>query len=63
MPEFLRGELQAAAEPLVVLGRLVVAMLLGGVVAWIYQRTRPASDTVVVSGHHARPARRSSSRW
>jgi hypothetical protein len=45
MPEFLRGELQAAAEPLVVLGRLVISMLLGGVVAWIYKRTRPESDT------------------
>ena len=45
MPEFLRGELQAAAEPLVVLGRLVASMLLGGVVAWIYKRTRPESDT------------------
>jgi uncharacterized membrane protein YhiD involved in acid resistance len=45
MPEFLRGELQAAGGPLVVLARLVGSMLLGGVVAWIYQRTRPASDT------------------
>lgn len=45
MPEFLRGELQAAGGPLIVLARLVGSMLLGGVVAWIYQRTRPASDT------------------
>jgi cytochrome bd-type quinol oxidase subunit 1 len=44
MPEFLRGDLQAV-EPLAVLGRLVGAMLLGGVVAWIYKRTRPASNT------------------
>ena len=33
------------ARPLQVLGRLVGAMLLGGVVGWIYQRTRPASET------------------
>ena len=46
MPEFLRGgDLQAAVAPLAVLGRLVAAMLLGAVVAWIYQRTRPASET------------------
>ncbi len=45
MPEFLRGELQAAGGPLIVLARLVGSMLLGGVVAWIYQRTRPASET------------------
>ena len=45
MPEFLRGELQEAGGPLIVLARLVGSMLLGGVVAWIYQRTRPASDT------------------
>ena len=45
MPEFLRADLQASAGPLAVLGRLVAAMLLGGVVAWIYQRTRPTSDT------------------
>jgi hypothetical protein len=45
MPEFLRGDLQAAAEPLAVLGRLVGAMLLGAVVAWIYKRTRPVSET------------------
>jgi hypothetical protein len=45
MPEFLRGELQAAGAPLIVLGRLVASMLLGAVVAWIYQRTRPSSDT------------------
>ena len=45
MPEFLRGDLQAAPEPLVVLGRLVISMLLGGVVAWLYKHTRPESDT------------------
>ena len=45
MPEFLRSELQAPGAPLIVLGRLVASMLLGGVVAWIYQRTRPASET------------------
>ena len=45
MPEFLRGDMQVMAEPLVVLGRLVASMLLGGVVAWIYKRTRPESDT------------------
>jgi cytochrome bd-type quinol oxidase subunit 1 len=45
MPEFLRAELQAPSAPLIVLGRLVASMLLGGVVAWIYQRTRPESET------------------
>jgi uncharacterized membrane protein YhiD involved in acid resistance len=45
MPEFLRAELQAPGAPLIVLGRLVAAMFLGGVVAWIYQRTRPATET------------------
>jgi uncharacterized membrane protein YhiD involved in acid resistance len=45
MLEFLRGDLQAAAAPLIVIGRLIAAMLLGAVVAWVYQRTRPASDT------------------
>jgi Domain of unknown function (DUF4956) len=45
MPEFLRGDLQAAVVPLAVLGRLGGAALLGAVVAWIYQRTRPSSDT------------------
>ena len=46
MPDFLRGgDLQATVAPLVVFGRLVAAALLGWVVAWIYQRTRPASDT------------------
>jgi uncharacterized membrane protein YhiD involved in acid resistance len=44
MFESLREDFQAAVL-LAVLGRLVAAMLLGGVVAWIYQRTRPASDT------------------
>jgi uncharacterized membrane protein YhiD involved in acid resistance len=45
MLEFLRGDLQATAAPLMVIGRLIAAMLLGVVVAWVYQRTRPASDT------------------
>ena len=45
MPEFLRRRSAGAVEPLAVLGRLVAAMLLGVVVAWIYKRTRPASDT------------------
>ena len=45
MPEFLRGDLQVAAMPLAVFGRLGGAALLGAVVAWIYQRTRPPSDT------------------
>jgi hypothetical protein len=45
MPEFLRTDLQSTAVPLAVFGRLVAAALLGGVVGWIYQRTRPASDT------------------
>jgi len=46
MPEFLRSELQAAgAAPLQVLARLIGAALLGAVVGWIYQRTRPASET------------------
>jgi Domain of unknown function (DUF4956) len=45
MPEFGRGELLAAREPLVVLGRLLVSAILGAIVAWIYQRTRPASHT------------------
>jgi Domain of unknown function (DUF4956) len=45
MPEFLRGELQAPGAPLIVLGRLVASLFLGGVVAWIYRRTRPASET------------------
>jgi hypothetical protein len=45
MPEFLRSDLQASAGALAVLYRLVASMLLGAVVAWIYQRTRPPSDT------------------
>jgi hypothetical protein len=45
MPELLRGDLQAAVVPLAVLGRLGGAALLGAIVAWIYQRTRPSSDT------------------
>ena len=45
MPEFLRSELQMAGAPLQVLVRLIIAALLGAVVGWIYQRTRPASET------------------
>jgi len=45
MPDFLRVELQSVGTPAVVLARLVGAMLLGAVVAWIYRSTRPASDT------------------
>ena len=45
MPEFLRSELQAAGAPLQVVARLIGAALLGAVVGWIYQRTRPASET------------------
>jgi uncharacterized membrane protein YhiD involved in acid resistance len=45
MPEFLRAELQGPSAPLLVVGRLVASMLLGGVVAWIYQRTRPETET------------------
>jgi hypothetical protein len=45
MPEFLRSELQGTTDALVVLGRLVAAMVFGWLVAWIYRRTRPASDT------------------
>jgi hypothetical protein len=45
MPEFLRSELQETTNALIVLGRLVAAMVFGWVVAWIYRRTRPASDT------------------
>ena len=49
MLEFLRGDLQAPSGPLAVLGRLVGAMLLGWVVAWIYQRTRPSSNDTSAS--------------
>ena len=45
MPEALRGALlEGTGTPLAVLGRLVVAMLLGGVVAFVYRRTRDASE-------------------
>jgi Domain of unknown function (DUF4956) len=41
MPEVLQGALPGiAAEPLGILGRLIGAMLLGAVVAFIYRRTR-----------------------
>jgi len=38
-------DLQAAGAPLTVFGRLIAAMLLGSVVAWIYRHTRPANDS------------------
>jgi hypothetical protein len=45
MPEWLQTAMpEAAGPPLVVLGRLVAAMLFGAVVAFIYRRTRPASE-------------------
>jgi hypothetical protein len=45
MPDFLRAAFPSAdVSPAGVLVRLVAAMLLGAVVAFIYRRTRPASD-------------------
>ena len=45
MPEWLQAAMpEGALSPLVVLGRLVAAMLFGAVVAFIYRRTRPASE-------------------
>ena len=44
-PDFLRAAFPSAdVSPAGVLVRLVAAMLLGAVVAFIYRRTRPASD-------------------
>jgi Domain of unknown function (DUF4956) len=46
MPEFLRAAFsEPSAAPLVVLGRLVAAMVLGGVVAVVYTRTRRPGDS------------------
>ncbi|HET7218040.1 MAG TPA: DUF4956 domain-containing protein [Vicinamibacterales bacterium] len=45
MPDALRSALfESPGTPLAVLGRLVAAMLLGGVVALVYRRTRDASE-------------------
>jgi hypothetical protein len=45
VPEWWTGGLPAAPESAaIVFGRLVVAMVLGGVVALIYRRTRPRSE-------------------
>lgn len=45
MPEALRGAfLESPTTAVQVLARLVAAMLLGGVVAFVYRRTRDASD-------------------
>jgi uncharacterized membrane protein YhiD involved in acid resistance len=47
MPDFLSAPIEEAlSPPLVVLLRLVVAMLLGGIVAFVYRRTRAATDVV-----------------
>lgn len=45
MPDALRGALlNGDATPLAVFGRLVAAMLLGAVVAFVYRRTRDVND-------------------
>jgi hypothetical protein len=46
MPEFLKTTLLAgpAVEPLDVLVKLLVALLLGGVVAWVYRHTRRPAE-------------------
>ena len=45
MPDFLTSAFQGATPvPLEVLIRLIVAMALGGVVAWIYRHTRDLTD-------------------
>ena len=45
MPDFLTSAFQAATPaPLEVMVRLVVAMALGGIVAWIYRHTRDLTD-------------------
>jgi hypothetical protein len=47
MPDFLAAPIEEVlSPPLAVLLRLVVAMLLGGVVAFVYRRTRAATDVV-----------------
>jgi len=45
MPDFLAGPIEEAIpQPLYVVLRLVTALLLGWVVAFVYRRTRPASE-------------------
>jgi uncharacterized membrane protein YhiD involved in acid resistance len=46
VPDFLTAPFSAdqAIDPLAVLMRLIIALLLGGVVAWIYRTTRPGSE-------------------
>ena len=45
MPDFLTAVWTSpAVSPLEVLTRLIVALLLGVVVAWVYRRTRPAGE-------------------
>jgi hypothetical protein len=46
MPEFLRQAWLPgpAVEPADILARLLVALVLGGVVAWIYRRTRKPTE-------------------
>jgi uncharacterized membrane protein YhiD involved in acid resistance len=47
MPDFLAAPIEEVlSPPLAVLLRLVVAMLLGGIVAFVYRRTRAATDVV-----------------
>ena len=48
MPEFLRAQFEGgfALSPLTVAIRLVAAMILGGVVVFVYRRTRAAEDVV-----------------
>jgi hypothetical protein len=48
MPDFLIAPFSAGprVEPMLVLERLVIAMLFGGLVAFVYRRTRPADDVV-----------------
>ncbi len=48
MPEFLRAQFEGgfALSPLTVAVRLVAAMVLGGVVVFVYRRTRAAEDVV-----------------
>jgi hypothetical protein len=48
MPDFLLAPFAAGprVEPLLVLVRLVVAMMFGGMVALVYRRTRPTDDVV-----------------
>src|SRR6476620_2397044 len=52
MPDFLLAPFAAGPRvaPLLVLARLVIAMVFGGVVALVYRRTRPADDVVTSFG-------------